>query len=218
MIRLWHRLLASLTPGVRGLLALLATAYLTAVIGKLTHTCTLYSDLGLSGPAFRSGQVWRLVTYVLLPVSILDFVMNGLMLFVLGGLLERNWSRYDLWIYCALVAAGSGLAQVTIYHADPVSLVGAAPLAFGFLVAWGYLFGHERFLMLGVGEISVRFLAALAALITFVTTWLSAGLVNALILIAGGLIGLLYLWSHQALLMTRQSRMVHSERINRLEL
>ena len=58
----------------------------------------------------------------------------------------------------------------------------------------------------------------LAGAVSFFTTLFSTGLVNAIIMLAGGLTGLLYLWLRSKILMTRESRIVHSERINRLEL
>jgi hypothetical protein len=46
----------------------------------------------------------------------------------------------------------------------------------------------------------------------------TAGLVPALILLAGGLTGYLYLWLKHQWLMNRTGSVVHSERISRLEL
>ena len=78
MRNFWQRFLAALTPGVQIMLGLLAAAYLVAVIGKLTQTVELYGWFALNGPKFWSGQIWRLVTYALLPAGILDFLMNGI--------------------------------------------------------------------------------------------------------------------------------------------
>lgn len=186
--------------------------------GKFSHAYDLYRWLGVSGPNFWHGQVWELITYPLLPMTALDFVFNSLMIVLLGGLLERIWSRAEFWTYCAVAAVGAGLARVVLQFSSPFPMTGMAPVVFGLLAAWGYLLGQERVPFAFFGEIIVWQLALLAGATGFVTTLFSTGLVNALILLAGGLTGLLYLWLRSKILMTRESRVVHSERINRLEL
>jgi len=218
MKHLWHRFLASLTPGVRTLLCLLSVVYLAAVIGKFSHAYDLHRWLAVSGPNFWHGQVWELITYPLLPAAVLDFVFNSLMIVLLGGLIERAWSRSEFWTYCAVTAAGAGLAKVILQFSNPFPMAGMAPVVLGLLAAWGFLLGHEKVPFMFFGEMTVRQMALLAGAISFVTTLFSAGLTNAIIMLAGGLTGLLYLWLRSKTLMTRESRVVHSERINRLEL
>jgi membrane associated rhomboid family serine protease len=216
--RLWRQFLISLTPGVRILLCLLAAIYWLAVIGKLTRAFDLNDWLALSGQKFWRGQIWRLVTYVLLPAGILDFVMNSLALVMLGGLLERHWSRGELWLYCVVAAAGAGLAKVVLQLSSPLPLTGAAPMMFGLLVAWGFLCGRENISIVLYGTMRVWKLVLVAATVSFLIMFLTAGLFAAIILSAGGLTGFFYLWIKHKWLMNRAGRVVHSERINRLEL
>ena len=214
----WQRFLAVLTPGVRILLGLLAAVYLAAIAGKTVHAFDLYRWLTLIGPTFWSGQIWRLATYALLPAGILDFLMNGIALVMLGGLLERHWSRGELWLYCLVAAAGAGLAKVGLQFSSPQPLAGIAPVMFGLLIAWGFLCGRETINLLIFGEITVWRLVLCAAVISLLIMFLTAGLVMTLILAAGGLTGWVYLWLKQKWLMSRASCVAHSERINRLEL
>jgi membrane associated rhomboid family serine protease len=218
MKHFWHRCLAALTPGVRVLLGLLSAVYLAAVIGNYSHAYDLNRWLAVSGPNFWHGQIWELITYPLLPTAVLDFVFNSLMIILLGGLIERAWSRSEFWTYCAVTAAGAGLAKVILQFSNPLPMTGMAPVVFGLLAAWGNLFGREKIVLVVFGEMIVWQLALLAAAIFFVTTLFSTGLVSAMILLAGGVTGLLYLWLRLKILMGRESRVVHSERINRLEL
>ena len=213
-----QRLLAALTPGVRLLLVLFVGVYLTAVIGRGLHVFDLYGWLALSGPRFWDGQVWRLVTYSLLPFGILDLVMNCLALLVLGGRLERFWSRGELWLYCAVTTAGAGLAKVLLQPYSPRPLTGAAPMLFGLLAAWAFLRGRERLAMEPFGGLSVWHLVALAAGISLLVVLFTAGPVVALVMASGGLTGFVYLSLQHKWLMSRASRVVRSERINRLEL
>jgi membrane associated rhomboid family serine protease len=111
---IWHRFLQSLTPGVRTALIVLAAAYLAQIIGVWTSAYSLSAWLALSGPVFWHGRVWSVITFVLLPVGILDFLFNGLMIACLGPLIERAWSRGELWSYCLITATGAGLAKVVL--------------------------------------------------------------------------------------------------------
>jgi membrane associated rhomboid family serine protease len=212
------RLLASFTPGVRVCLCLLTLVYLAAIGGTMTHSFDLYGWLTLSGTNFWSGQIWRLVTYVVLPFGLPDFVMNCVALIMLGGLLERHWSRGELWRYAIVTVAGAGVAKVLLQFSSPVPLMGAAPMIFGLLIAWGFLCGREIIHLIVFGEITVWKLVLGAAVISLLILFLTAGLVTALIMAAGGLTGWLYLWLKNKWLMSHASRVVHSERINRLEL
>ena len=213
-----QRLLACLTPGVRWLLALFAGVYLMAIIGRWLHVFDLYSWLTLSGLKFWDGQVWRLVTYALLPFGILDLIMNCLALVVLGGRLERFWSRGELWLYCVVTTAGAGSVKVLLQPGSPLPLTGAAPMMFGLLMAWAFMRGGERLVMEPFGGVSVWQLVLVAAGISLLVVLLTAGLVIALVMASGGLTGFLYLWLQHKWLMSRASRVVRSERINRLEL
>src|ERR1035437_7672922 len=213
-----QRLLVSLTPGVQWLLGLMAAVYLAAVIGKLIHAFDLYDWLALSGPKFWSGQIWRLVTYALLPAGILDFLMNSIALVMLGGMLERHWSRGELWLYCVVAAAGAGLTKVVLQFSSPLPLTGAAPMVFGLLIAWGFLCGRENISLIPFGEMIVWKLVLVAGAISFLIMFFTAGLVTAIIMAGGGLTGFLYLWLKHKWLMSRASSVIHSERINRLEL
>ena len=214
----WQRFLAVLTPGVRVLLCLLAAVYLVAVIGRMIHAFDLYGWLALSGPDLWRGQVWRLVTYALLPAGIMDFVMNAIALVILGGLLERHWSRGQLWLYCLVVVAGAGAAKVLLQFSNPMPLTGAAPMMFGLLIAWGFLCGHEVINLVVFGQMTVWKLVLGAAVISLFIMVLTGGLGTALILAAGGLTGWLYLRLTHKWLMSRASRINRSERISRLEL
>ena len=214
----WQRFLAALTPVVRFLLASLTAIYLMAVIGTLTHAFDLYGWLSLSGPKFWSGQIWRLVTYALLPMGIMDFLMNGLALVMLGGILERHWSRGEFWLYCAVAVAGAGGAKVLLQFSSPMPLVGAAPMMFGLLIGWGFLCGRENIVIVPFGEITVWKLVVVAGAVSFLIRLFTAGLFMAIIMSAGGLTGWLYLWLKHKWLMSRASRVAHSERMSRLEL
>jgi len=218
MRRLWRQFQALLTPGVRGLLLLWTGVSLAVMVGRLSGIFDLSDRLSLDGWRFWSGQVWRLFSWPLLPGTMMGFLGSALMLVLLGGLLERVWSRSEFWMNCAVAAFGAGLAQIIFRSLAPPALAGMAPVVFGLMVAWAMLLGHERISVVLFGEITVRRLAVVMAAVSLVMTWFSAGPGAVMILLAAGSAEFGFLWLRTRILMSRGSRTVHSERINRLEL
>jgi len=188
------------------------------VTGKLTGRFDLGGWLALSGPTFWSGQIWRIVTYALLPAGVLDFIFNGFALILLGGRLERQWSRGEFWLYCLVTATGAGLAKVVLQGSNPLPLTGAAPMMVGLLAAWAFQFGREKMSFAPFGEIAVWKLVLGAGAIGFIGMSLSAGFGAAMVMMAGGLTGLLYLGLRHRWMMSRPGSVATAERINHLEL
>jgi membrane associated rhomboid family serine protease len=217
MRRFWNRFCAWLTPGVRTLLCILTVAYLATLLASFAHVCDLGGWLTLNSADFWRGQVWRMITYPLLPMSVLNFLVNAVMIIVLGRWLERHWSRGQLWTYCLIAVAGAGLVKVLLQPAGPLPLSGATPLVFGLLAALGWFSGPEK-VSLGFCEVTQRQAALLVGVIGFLMILFSAGLLQALILVSGGVVGLGYLWLRLKMLMRRESRVAKSERMSRLEL
>jgi membrane associated rhomboid family serine protease len=213
----WQRFLDQLTPGVRWMLIVFIGAWLATLVGAVLHI-DLYGWLALTGPKFLHGQIWRILTYAVLPFGILDLVMNCVALILLGGQLERFWSRQELWRYAAITAAGAGLVKVVLQPGSAEPVTGAAPMMFGLLAAWAFLQGRQRVTVGSFGEFTVQQVCLMMAGLSFLIMLTTAGTVRALVMIAGGLTGYGYLWWQQKRLMGRTSRSVHSERINRLEL
>jgi membrane associated rhomboid family serine protease len=117
-----------------------------------------------------------------------------------------------------VAAAGAGLTKVVLQFSSPLPLTGAAPMVFGLLIAWGFLCGRENISLVPFGEMTMWKLVVVAGAISFLIMFFTAGLVTAIIMAAGGLTGFVYLWLKHKWLMSRASSVIHSERINRLEL
>jgi membrane associated rhomboid family serine protease len=218
MRSIWHRFLQSLTPGIRTVLGVLAVVYLVEAMGRWSSAYDLSTWLVLKGPAFWKGRVWLVVTFVLLPAGIMDFLFNGMQIACLGPLIERAWSRAELWSYCLITAAGAGLVKVALQPSSHVLLTGTGPVVFGLLAAWARLYGGEEIRLGLIWQTTVRQAALLLAAITFLMVVASGGLVNAVLTLSGGLVGWLYLSLRWKVNLARHSRPVTSERMSRLEL
>ena len=218
MKALWLGFLALLTPGVRMVLGLLAAFYLAAVAGAAAQLFDLYRWLAASGPDFWHGQIWRGVSYAFLASGIGELLMAGAVIVMVGGVLERAWSRGRLWLYCVVCAAGGGLAKVLLWAAAPQPSSGPAPVVFGLLAGWAFVCGQERVSFFNVCPMKVWQMVGLAAGVGLLGLLWSAGLTAAVVVAAGGLTGWLYLWLREKRLMTRPEKAVKSERMRRLEL
>jgi membrane associated rhomboid family serine protease len=210
-----HRFLQSLSPGVRTVLSVLAMVYLAEAVGRWSSAYDLSAWLALSGVAFWKGRVWSALTYVLLPAGILDFLFNGMLIACLGPLIERAWSRCELWSYCLITAAGAGLVKVALQPSSHGLLTGTGPVVFGLLAAWARLYGGEEIRLGLIWQTTASWAALLLAAIAFLMMAASAGLINAVVTLSGGLMGWLYIslrWK------ARHGRPLASERMRRLEL
>ena len=215
---LWHRFISALTPGVRLTFWTWTVLYLLGVALDFFHVANLGGALTMTGPVVLHGQVWRLASYALLPSGLLDLLVNLISVVVFGGMLERIWTRKDFFIYFFIAAIGSGLAKLVLQPSSAVGLLGPAPIAFALMVATGRLFAHEVMVIPPSFQLTMRQIAILLAIFGFVMMALMAGWVNAVIRVAGGGCGLLYLWARTEIGRPRQAQTVASQRINRLEL
>jgi len=219
MKRTFRQFLAPLSAGVVTILMVLTVFYLLTLVCVLTKTWSLFSWLGLQGEGFWHGKLWTIVTYALIPATVLDALFNWIMILVLGSWLERAWSRNQMWLLCLTSTLGVGLLYILVKSSSPLFLVGTTPVVFGFVAAWGWLCGHERILFWFMWEMSVR----QAAILMTIITWLAmafgcVGPVIATIMLGGSAAGLAHIWLHLRLVGARPSRTVDSERMGRLEL
>lgn len=196
----------------------LVLVYLVASLGGLMTACNLVAQLDLVGSKALAGQVWRLFTYAVLSPGFGALIGNCVGVVFVGFLLEKFWSRREFWLYGVVTAAGAGLAHSLLHSSDGVALVGPEPVFFAMLIAIAFVRGREVVQMAPLQGMLTWHLVAAVAGIQLVGTTLWAGLVPALVLAAGALTGYLYLWLRHKWLMNRDSRVVESQRINRLEL
>jgi len=218
MRELWQRFILSLTPGVRWAVSIWTALFLAAIVLGALKVINLAGWLGFSGPDLWHGQVWRLLSYALLPGSICNWLTNAFVVICFGGMLERVWLPRDFFLYCAIAAAGAALADAALQPSSPAMLLGPTPVAFAVLLAAGRVCANEPMLIPPSFQLTVRQLVAVFALISLVMTFFAGGWVNTVILLAGGGSGLLYLWLRSEVGQPRDAQSVVSQRINRLEL
>ena len=186
---------------------------------KLTGHSTVLEWLGLNPSLVWKGQVWRALTFELTSVSVLSWAINLFWLATLINILRNDWTSLRLWIFCFISAMGAAIPLLLIFHQADVYFTGGWAVVCALLLAWERFYRHERIIMLGLGEVSVRqaafFIIGLNAVITFFGC---GGWQFTLSMLCGGATGWLFMMIGQKRVMSRGSKVVESERVARLEL
>jgi membrane associated rhomboid family serine protease len=206
-----------------GTLVLICTTIglgLLSMIGIKTHLFNLPHLLAVGPDAFWQGKVWVLVTHAFLPVGVFDLVMNGLMLIMIGNWLERYWSKWDLWLFCLVVAAGAGIAKLLIAPIDRAAVYGTLTLSLGMLAALYRLCGSERIMFMAVSEMSMRQFVMVVTVLDIVMLFCMGCMpwTSSLATLAAWPVGWFYLSLRWKWAMSGPSRTVESNRVRRLEL
>lgn len=122
-----------------------ATSLVAAFTGR--HVLPVF-ELGALEPArVLSGEVWRLLSWVLLEPRPLSLVFACLLLYWFGGDLAELWgSRRLVRLYFGVaLATAIGTCLVALLDADVLgqAYVGTMPLVEALTVAWGLSFPHR---------------------------------------------------------------------------
>jgi membrane associated rhomboid family serine protease len=203
-------------PGTFALVAAIALGWVLQLAG-------LHSKFYLDPQQFWQGRIWTVLTYAFVPAGMVDFIVGGLWIYMMGLWLERVWSPLELTTFCLLTVLATGLFKALAYLLSPAAngvLLGTMPITFGLLIAWARLFGHERILMMGCWEMSIKRCALLVAATNAVVLLTSPcfGLINGMAVCVAALAGWFYLswrWKRQ---LSVSCQKIDDRRISRLEL
>ena len=218
MKTVFQRFFSSLPVGARLLVLAYALGFPLALLGQYTQAFNLYRWLALLPLQVWKGEAWSLVTYAFLPNGIVDWVISLFWLATLVAVVGRNWSGGELWAYCLLATVAGALVVMAFHSPSGCGVVGNGAMIFALLVAWYRLYGRERLILLGVGEMSVRQAAILVGVIEFLVSLFCLGWLVTLAMMCGGVVGWLYLFLRGKSALNRRSQVVDSERMARLEL
>jgi membrane associated rhomboid family serine protease len=218
MKTVFHNFVSSMPFGARLLVLFYALGFPLALAGHYTHTVELNDWLALWPALARKGEVWCALTYAFLPAGVVDWVVSLFWLSTLVSVVGRNWSSLELWSYCLLATLVGALVIIAVNPPLQFGVVGNGAMIFALLVAWYRLYGRERLVLLGIGEMSVRQAAILVALVEALISFFCFGWLVTLAMMSGGVVGWLYLVLRGKHAWNRRSQLVDSERIARLEL
>lgn len=123
------------TPFTKAVIGICVALFLPTLLFQLTGQQDLITRLGAqSNPAVQQGEYWRLLTAMFLHGGLLHIGMNMLLLWLLGGPIERDVGSSPF----AAIYLASGLAGSAAYFflGGAVPAVGASGAVFGLFGAW----------------------------------------------------------------------------------
>jgi membrane associated rhomboid family serine protease len=158
------------------------------------YTLTVWT--ALLPTAVLHGYIWQFVTYSFVHQGILDTAFQLLSLWFLCSFLEgAHGSRWTAELYWVSVV-GAGLAAIALYAVWPATLTrltGCWGGIFGLLIAFGFLYGDQQFMMFPLPMmIRAKYLVWVYFLITLAMLF-SSERVFAFSQLGGALFGWLYI-------------------------
>jgi membrane associated rhomboid family serine protease len=192
--------LPSVTPVNRAIMIACGAIWACQVVLYMTLATNLPSYvLGIvPRQVVQQGWIWQPFTYMFLhsPVAISHILLNMLMLWMIGGDLERHWGRRRYLTYYLVCGVGAGVF-VTIagwLSGTTLPTIGASGAIYGLLLAYGMIFSERVLLFMMIFPIRARTMAWILFGIAFVSTWAqSASGVSHVAHLGGMIVGYLYL-------------------------
>lgn len=144
--------LPKLTKINKILIVLSCSLFILEAVLEKTTSFSLGGMLGLSGEHFLSGHVYSLLTYPFLSRSIIEVILNCLMLWLMGSEFEANWGtkRYLNFLFSVVVGGGLLFLAVSLlfFRASPIyafPLVGLSGIVSSLCVAYAVIFPDRVF-------------------------------------------------------------------------
>jgi len=144
------------------------------------------------------GWIWQLATYMFLhsTSSLAHLLINMLVLYMVGGDLERHWGAARFLRYYLICGIGAGVfVTVGGLLTNPLApTIGASGAIYGVLLAFGMIFSERVLLFMLLFPIRARTMCWILFAIAFLSTWSeSAGGVSHVAHLGGMVVGYLYL-------------------------
>lgn len=143
---------------------------------------------------FSKFMIWQLATYLFVHVSLWHLVLNMLMLWMFGSVIESRWGSKKFLFYYFFTGIGAGLCSVLFAFNSSSPVVGASGAIFGLLVAYAMMFPESVILLFFIFPMKMKYAAMVLAGINLLGAMSNPGGGIAYIAhLGGGLFGYLYL-------------------------
>jgi membrane associated rhomboid family serine protease len=106
--------LPKLTPVNRFLIIVASSLFILEFILSKTTSIYLGGILGLSAERITHGHLYTLITYPFLSHSIIEVILNCLMLWLMGSEFEANWGQKRYLKFMLTVVIGGGLLYTIV--------------------------------------------------------------------------------------------------------
>jgi len=185
--------------GVQFLLAIALRVDLSPLFGLVPHDVVF-------GRMWPVPHIWQLFTYLFLhsPRDPFHILFNMLMLWMLGGELERYWGSRRYLVYYLVCGVGAGVFVTILGLArsapgspfDPASIptIGASGAIYGLLLAYGLIFADRIMLFMMIFPMRARTLTWILFGLAFLSNFSQArDGVSHVAHLGGMVVGYLYL-------------------------
>ena len=190
------RLGGGLTPGIKWLLIVISASYVIQIIsGEDFNNNVIIPLFGLTPTAFWNHYaLWQPVTYMLLHGGLFHILLNMLILWMFGGVLESTWGTKQFMKFFLITGIGAGLFNCIFTPGMDIPIIGASGAIFGLLAAYGILFPNSIIYVWGLIPIRTKYLVIGIGVFTFISSLSpESGTIAHLVHLGGMLIGVLYL-------------------------
>lgn len=144
--------LPKLTPINKMIIILASGCFILEFILSKTSSVSMGGLLGLSADHIMHGHLYSLITYPFLSRSIIEVILNCLMLWLMGSEFEANWGFKRYLNFMVSVVVGGGLLYLGVcflfFSNTPVysfPLVGLSGIVSALCVAYAVIFPDRVF-------------------------------------------------------------------------
>jgi membrane associated rhomboid family serine protease len=96
---------------------------------------------------FAKGMIWQLLTYMFLHLSLWHLVLNMLLLWFFGSVLEQSWGKKQFILFYFFTGVGAALCSFIVAPGATSPVVGASGVIFGVLCAYAMMFPDNIILL-----------------------------------------------------------------------
>jgi membrane associated rhomboid family serine protease len=137
-----------LSPVVKAFLIAAAAIFLLNLSLETFASFSLSSTFGFVPARLAQGWIWQLFTYPLLHSGLFHLLFNLLVIWTVGGEIERLWHTKVFLAFSVTCAVGAGVTYglfslLGIGPGAEVPVVGSSGVVYGLLLAYGILFGDR---------------------------------------------------------------------------
>ena len=190
--------LPTVTPVNKALMIACGVVWGVQILAGLLMGWDLSPFLGLVPVAVAHGWVWQVASYLFLHSTVMysHILFNLLMMWMIGGDLERHWGgrKYlTYWFVCG-IGAGVCVTLAGAFRGVTTPTIGASGAIYGLILAYGTIFAERRLLFMLIFPIKAKTMAWILFVIAFVSSLgAQADPVSHVAHLGGMVVGWLYL-------------------------
>ena len=155
------------------LIILASSCFILEFILSKTSSLYLGNILGLSAEHIIQGHLYSIITYPFLSRSIIEVILNCLMLWLMGSEFEANWGTKRYLNFILSVVIGGGLVYLGVsflfFTGSPVynfSLIGLSGIVSSLCLAYAVIFPDRVFSFMMLIPIRARYFCMILVVIS----------------------------------------------------